>query len=692
MSFLRKYFDFALLALIIAGFLSVASQRLATVPTPDTDESYMLQTSYEMLYRGKLALPFRRFLGGNIENNWHSFTPLHYVLQSGFLKLFGWGIPQGRAFNLTMATLLLILVHLIGRKLFDWRVGLMAVIVLVCDVTFLERSRYLRNDYSTAMFALLAFLLYEAAERRKDWRLFVTSGLAAGAALMCHTAAIYLLAAITVLMLVRRGWRLIKAKNFYQFVAGAFVVSAYEIITDLLDWNNVLLQNRGDKRHFRILDPGGWWENIQREHRRYTAWYEGSQMYADVPRTMVHLFYYLTIIAIAYLIIRTAIQIRRGNRVIEARTSLLVVTVAAVSFFAIVAGQKETYYMVHLTSWFALSVGVLLADGFDYVKRLGEMKSKGSMLTRYVYRATIAAIIIVAGALSIQVLRQNRRYIRNVVDPNVTVFEEFKTAISSLVPEGVCPVVVREPTMWLAFPEHDRCFANIDKRMRKQVNLNGEEYALIVRPGGAENWLARISPDHQHLLGGVRDSPLGNFDVYYLGTDPRLLALEPTRYQFFGRRRGYTTEQAVRQAQDVLSADVTDATHCAGLAASTIEPDGFLIKPEQGRPSDHFVGFCSIDLKPETVYQLGIEATGESVQWLLLVLEDGSGYRLLEKRIGERRRKAKEKNEPDPFDGVFKTGKVGRIEVGALPTGTDGTPFHVSRIMLREVPPVTRAE
>src|SRR5215213_7918768 len=115
MSFLRKNFDFAILALIMAGFLFVATERLATVPIPDTDESYMLQTSYEMLYRGKLALPFRRFLGGNIENNWHSFTPLHYALQSGFLKLFGWGITEGRAFNLTMAALLLLMVHLIGR-------------------------------------------------------------------------------------------------------------------------------------------------------------------------------------------------------------------------------------------------------------------------------------------------------------------------------------------------------------------------------------------------------------------------------------------------------------------------------------------------------------------------------------------------------------------------------------------------
>src|ERR1044071_8642326 len=163
MKFRLKHFDFLILALLAGGFVLLAAQRLGSVPLPNVDESYMLQTSYEMLYRGKLALPLRRFLGGNIENVWHSFTPLHYVIQTAWFGIFGWGIAQGRAFNLATAALVLLMTFLIGRKLFDWRAGLTAVALMVCDVSFLERSRYLRNDFSAAMFALLSFLLYEAA-------------------------------------------------------------------------------------------------------------------------------------------------------------------------------------------------------------------------------------------------------------------------------------------------------------------------------------------------------------------------------------------------------------------------------------------------------------------------------------------------------------------------------------------------
>src|SRR5438132_1956785 len=107
--------DFGILTLIVAAFVTLASQRLGTVPVPEGDEAFTLQVPYEMLYRGKLALPMLRYLGGNIENVWHSFIPLYFVLLTGFHKLFGFGLVQGRLFNLITASFTLLMVYLIGR-------------------------------------------------------------------------------------------------------------------------------------------------------------------------------------------------------------------------------------------------------------------------------------------------------------------------------------------------------------------------------------------------------------------------------------------------------------------------------------------------------------------------------------------------------------------------------------------------
>ena len=68
---LRRHFDLILLAALVCAFVFIASQRLAAVPLPETDEAFTLQVPYEMLHRGKLALPMLRYLGGNIENVWH---------------------------------------------------------------------------------------------------------------------------------------------------------------------------------------------------------------------------------------------------------------------------------------------------------------------------------------------------------------------------------------------------------------------------------------------------------------------------------------------------------------------------------------------------------------------------------------------------------------------------------------------
>src|SRR5262249_21243960 len=157
-----------------------------------------------------------RYLGGNIENFWHSFRPVYYLLLTGFFKIFGWGLTQGRVFNLIAAALTLVMVYFVGRRLFGWPAGLVAVVMLISDQTFFERSRMIRNDFPAAVFALLAFYLYELAEERRSGRLYIASGLAAGAGVMVHTNLLYLLVAIFLLMLLRRGARVFVEKPLYQ--------------------------------------------------------------------------------------------------------------------------------------------------------------------------------------------------------------------------------------------------------------------------------------------------------------------------------------------------------------------------------------------------------------------------------------------------------------------------------------------
>ena len=531
-----------IVALVIAAFVAVAAQRLGTVPIPEGDEAFTLQVPYEMLNRGKLALPMLRYLGGNIENVWHSYIPVYFVILSGFHELFGFGLGEGRAFNLMTAALTLLMIYLIGRRLFDWRAGLIAALMLVGDQTFLERSRLLRDDYAAAAFALLAFYLYELAQERRKAGLYVAAGLAAGAGVMSHTNMLYMIGAVCLLILMREGWRAFSSRRLYLFGASALAVMAYEIVYDLIDYKNFLLQNRGDDVHFRVLTSGGLWQNLLEERSRYLKWYTGGLMFPGLPQTTLRIFQLLTIAAIIYLAIRFARGIRRSNLLGDPRARLLVITVVTVLFHALIVSNKRMFYLAHIVPWFALAVGLMLRDGMDRIARL---RTSQWPHARLAYRAAVIVVILAGVGYASQVVAQSRRYLAEVRNPNLASFAEFTTAIREIVPEGLCPVAVKNPSVWLAFPDKDSCFATIENRFKEAAyaDIDGKDYALVTRLNALPERAGNAAVDY-HLLGEMWNTPYGNLLIYYTGTDPHYLAIKPKRYEFFGELGGYTSRES----------------------------------------------------------------------------------------------------------------------------------------------------
>jgi len=334
-----RYLDILLLTALVGAFVLIAAQRLGSVPVPDVaDEPFMLQTPYEVLHYGKFGQGMYRFLGGNIENTWRSLEPGCLLLLAGFFKLFGFGLLQARAFNLIAAAAILVVLFAIGRRLVNWRAGIVAVILLASDPTFLERSRMVRTDFAPAMFGALAFYLYEVAEDRKKWRWYVASGLSAGLAVLCHPNLLYLAGAILLLIALRHGLRAIISKHSLQFLGALVAVLAYTIVTCLWDYKNLRLQYRDDPVHFGMVSGWTWWQNMLAEPDRYTAWWSGAGLtFSNLPLTLLHFFQLLAAAALVYLTVRVAV--RRGplRRVDDPRARILLVALAAILFFAIVS-------------------------------------------------------------------------------------------------------------------------------------------------------------------------------------------------------------------------------------------------------------------------------------------------------------------------------------------------------------------
>src|SRR5205085_5147619 len=116
----------------------------------------------------------------------------------------------------------------------------------------------------------------------------------------------------------------------------------------------------------------------------------------------------------------------------------------------------------HLVPWFALAAGVMLRDGLD---AFGRIRFAPRPHARLLYTTATVAVMFAVLAYSFMLLKQYKRYYRGLRSPNLVTFSEYETTLRELVPEGLCPVVERvPPAIWLAFPEKDSCFADIEKR------------------------------------------------------------------------------------------------------------------------------------------------------------------------------------------------------------------------------------
>jgi len=148
----------------------------------------------------------------------------------------------------------------------------------------------------------------------------------------------------------------------------------------------------------------------------------------------------------------------------------------AMVFLAVATGRRRKYaiYMVYLSPWFALCVGILLRAAAEFVSRL---KSHRWQAAGQLYKAALASIVLVVVAYGALLTRQQLRLVGELTNPHLASFTEFSAVLRSLVPEGLCPASIERPVVWLAFPEADRCYSSIERRMADNVDIDGKDYA-----------------------------------------------------------------------------------------------------------------------------------------------------------------------------------------------------------------------
>jgi hypothetical protein len=291
----------------------------------------------------------------------------------------------------------------------------------------------------------------------------------------------------------------------------------------------------------------------------------------------------------------------------------------------------------------------------------------------------IASLLI--AAYGYELIKQNKKHLAEVRNPDAATFDEIKEVLTSIVPEGVCPASIGSAYLWLAFPEFDQCyFAQMEARLDERLDLDGKDYALIVQPkldarfkkltGGAEKY---------HLLGELRKTAYGTFDIYYTGSDPRYLAIEPKLYYFFGHKRGRVSSDQIAAGKEVWAVEGSKLAQYAaelnaGAELNEISDDA----EETNKESRNLMKLCDVDLNANTIYQVSVDSSHEA-GWSLVIFDDSTGALIQDIESGDQK-------EMKRFDGLFKTTSGNRVRLAIRRSGAKASgPLPISRISISEI-------
>jgi hypothetical protein len=338
--------------------------------------------------------------------------------------------------------------------------------------------------------------------------------------------------------------------------------------------------------------------------------------------------------------------------------------------------------VIHLAPWLALAAGVMLRDGLELV---GRLRVAVWPRAKWAYAVAVTAIACAVGFYGFHLVRQTRSYLRAVNDPQRATFEELAGVLRTLVPEDVCPMSIKQGVLWLAFPEKDYCFAAIEDRMRAGLDINGNEYALIAsgRRNKKETKLLRELTEGAKLIAQLRRTAWGTLSVYYTGANPAYLSLAPAHYLFFGRERGYVSENEIDAAREVWTASAEELSQSASGENQFASSGSFTI--QRSADATGAVKLGAIHLKPATVYQLILETGNQRGRWEIVVTEEDTSVVTYDGKLEAH-------DEAQRFADLLKTKTSGRILVSLRCAGQESeASITVSRVSLREVAPVFRS-
>lgn len=207
------------LIIFALGYLFFYLFTLTKFPKTVTDEGWQISSAFNFLKTGDNSSPLLYpFLKPDLARPFTS--DLFYAL---FFKILNPSLFSGRFLVFIFFLAILFLTYLISKKLYDQKIGLLAVILFALS-PFVFETRYIRNDLFLAFFVLLSFFFLIKYLKEKKLVFSFLAGFLIFFAYDIHQNALFFIFAFLFFFIFQNGFlAFFKDKGFWFFLLGSFL-------------------------------------------------------------------------------------------------------------------------------------------------------------------------------------------------------------------------------------------------------------------------------------------------------------------------------------------------------------------------------------------------------------------------------------------------------------------------------------
>lgn len=432
--------------ILLLLFTIVYTLNLDKYPLIWTDEAWFSNPAYNLAFHGFLGTTMMPDFY-NIAHYTYWQMPFYMVLMAISFKLFGFGIIQARMISVVLGFFTVLFTYLLGKELYNKKIGLLASILLIVNPLFFLVARQARMDIAVTCFTLIALYFLLKALKVNNFKYYIVVGLFAMLSVLSHPNGLFGVICIALIYFVYH-FRNLKSRIRLKEI-GCMVLSSILLVTPYLWYISLDFPDFMSQFKANILNSANSpLINLLTEYIRYLWTFN----LFDVAEGQIVV---IVLIIMACLVFLGLIYIFKNRSEFRGKFLITILAVHVFLFAFLISQKYATWYLGIILPYFSILIALPSLWGLNHKK---------GIQTSIIVVLCLFIAINALGLVNILYTTNDRSYQAIYYD------------VEKYVPNG--SIVLGDPALWVTL--HDNYsyydYHNLSVSTSKKV---GVEYLLV---------------------------------------------------------------------------------------------------------------------------------------------------------------------------------------------------------------------